>query len=47
LLNSLLDLLYNKGNKKFWEDVIAYFPLIGHGPHRKRKKIMGDIQTAR
>jgi hypothetical protein len=22
-------------NKKFWEDLIAYFPLIRHGPHRK------------
>jgi hypothetical protein len=25
-------------NKKFWEELIAYFPLIRHGPHRKRKK---------
>jgi hypothetical protein len=23
-------------NKKFWEELIAYFPLIRHGPHRKR-----------
>jgi hypothetical protein len=21
-------------NKKFWEELIAYFPLIRHGPHR-------------
>jgi hypothetical protein len=25
-------------NKKFWEEIIAYFPLIRHGPHRKRNK---------
>jgi hypothetical protein len=24
-------------NNKFWEELIAYFPLIRHGPHRKRK----------
>jgi hypothetical protein len=24
-------------NKKFWEELIAYFPLIRHGPHRKRR----------
>jgi hypothetical protein len=24
-------------NKKFWEQLIAYFPLILHGPHRKRR----------
>jgi hypothetical protein len=23
-------------NKKFWEELIAYFPLIRHGPHTKR-----------
>jgi hypothetical protein len=23
-------------NKKFWEELIAYFPSIKHGPHRKR-----------
>jgi cytochrome c oxidase assembly factor CtaG len=23
-------------NKKFWEELIAYFPLIRHGQHRKR-----------
>jgi hypothetical protein len=23
-------------NNTFWEDLIAYFPLIRHGPHRKR-----------
>jgi hypothetical protein len=25
-----------KSNDKFWEEIIAYFPLIRHGPHRKR-----------
>jgi hypothetical protein len=24
-------------NSKFWEDLIAYFPLIQHGSHRKQK----------
>jgi hypothetical protein len=24
-------------NKKFWEELIAYFPLIRHGPHRKQR----------
>jgi hypothetical protein len=23
-------------NNKFWEELIAYFPQIQHGPHRKR-----------
>jgi hypothetical protein len=23
-------------NRKFWEELIAYFPLIRHGPHRKQ-----------
>jgi hypothetical protein len=23
-------------HKKFWEELIAYFPFIRHGPHRKR-----------
>jgi hypothetical protein len=22
-------------NKKLWEELVAYFPLIRHGPHRK------------
>jgi hypothetical protein len=26
---------YTCKNKKFWEELIAYFPLIQHGPHRK------------
>jgi hypothetical protein len=37
-------------NKKFWEELIAYFPLIRHGPHRKRKTwryTRTDTQTAR
>jgi hypothetical protein len=29
-----LDRIYNY-NKKFWEEMIAYFPLIIHGPHVK------------
>jgi hypothetical protein len=24
-------------NKKFWEEIITSFPLIRHGPHRKRR----------
>jgi hypothetical protein len=24
-------------NKKFWEELIVYFPLIRHGPHRKQR----------
>jgi hypothetical protein len=24
-------------SKKFWEELIIYFPLIRHGPHRERK----------
>jgi hypothetical protein len=24
-------------NKKFWEELIAYFPLIGHRPDRKQR----------
>jgi hypothetical protein len=31
---SLLSLFWRK---KFWEELIAYFPLKRHGPHRKRK----------
>jgi hypothetical protein len=29
-------LILKTKNKKFWEELIAYFPLIRHGPHRKR-----------
>jgi hypothetical protein len=29
-----------RSNKKFWEELIDYVPLIRHGQHRKRK-IMG------
>lgn len=28
--------IYNNNNKKFWEELIAYFSLIEHEPHRKR-----------
>jgi hypothetical protein len=31
-------------NNKFWEELIAYFPLIRHGPHRKQK--IRDTHTA-
>jgi hypothetical protein len=34
--NMLYKLLLPKMNK-LWEEIIAYFPLIRHGPHRKRK----------
>jgi hypothetical protein len=30
-----------QNDKKFWEELIACFPLIKHGPLRKRKKIGG------
>jgi hypothetical protein len=33
-------------NKKFWEELIAYFPLIRHGSHSKGKN-KGDTQTDR
>jgi hypothetical protein len=38
-----------KLNEKFWEELIAYCPLIRNGPHRKQKKIGEgtDTQTAR
>jgi hypothetical protein len=32
-------------NKKFWEEPVAYFPLIRHGPHRKQKR--GWTQTGK
>jgi hypothetical protein len=28
-------------SKKFWEELIVYFPLIQYGQHRKRKKKYG------
>jgi hypothetical protein len=28
--------------KKFWEELIVYFPLLRHGPHRKQ--FMGHTQ---
>jgi hypothetical protein len=27
-------------NKKLWKELITYFPLIRHGPHRKRHQQM-------
>jgi hypothetical protein len=36
-ISQLLFLKIRKvGNKKFWEELVAYFPLIRHGPHGKR-----------
>jgi hypothetical protein len=32
-------------SKNFWEELIAYFHLIQHGPHRKRKNWGGDTHT--
>jgi hypothetical protein len=29
--------LEDKSNKKFWEELIVYFPLIRRGPDRKRR----------
>jgi hypothetical protein len=34
----------NMWYKKFWEEVIAYFPLIRHGPHRKRSRCLATIR---
>jgi hypothetical protein len=31
----------DKANKKFWEELIACFPLIRHVPYRKQKKLVG------
>jgi hypothetical protein len=43
LFISILSLFWNK---KFWEEIIAYFPLTRHGPHRNRNNY-GNTQTAR
>jgi hypothetical protein len=32
LLSEVISFQY----KKFWEELIAYFPLIRHGPHKKK-----------
>jgi hypothetical protein len=37
---------FYKNNKKFWEELIAHFPFIRHGPHRKQK-IKEETQTTR
>jgi hypothetical protein len=36
--------IYN--NKKFGEEVIAWFPLIRHGPHKKQKELRSVTQRA-
>jgi hypothetical protein len=33
--------------KKFWEELIAYFPLRRHGPQRKRENYGTDTQADR
>jgi hypothetical protein len=35
LISSLLSLFGGGGDKKLWEELMAYFPLMWHGPHRK------------
>jgi hypothetical protein len=30
-----------KSDEKFWEELIAYFTIIRHGPHRKRNNYVG------
>jgi hypothetical protein len=38
ILSSIcMDKLKKSTKKAFWEELIAYFPLILHGQHRKRK----------
>jgi hypothetical protein len=37
LTSSPFNLLSLFWNKKFWEEIIAYFPFIRHGPHTKRR----------
>jgi hypothetical protein len=41
--NCVLSLKLKK-DKKFWEELIAYFPLIWHGPHRKRSHCLAMIR---
>jgi hypothetical protein len=31
-------------NKKVWEEAIAYFPFIRHGPHRKLSRCLATIR---
>jgi hypothetical protein len=35
--------LFFKKYKKFWEELIAYFPLIRHGPHKKQNNLDTQI----
>jgi hypothetical protein len=32
-------------NKKFLENLRAYFPLVGHGPPEEARRISGDSET--
>jgi hypothetical protein len=34
----ILKFTYFFKNKSFWEELITYFPLIGHGPYRKWRR---------
>jgi hypothetical protein len=34
-----------QADKKFWEELIAYFSLVRHGLHRKRKNYGRDTDT--
>jgi hypothetical protein len=38
---------YTAINKKFWEELIAYLPLIPHGQHTKRNNLGGYIEKNR
>jgi hypothetical protein len=33
-----------KKDEKFWEELIAYVPLIRHGPHRKLSRCLATIK---
>jgi hypothetical protein len=38
---------YNTYYKKFWEEIVAYFPMIRDGTHRKRLSSLYVIYTRR
>jgi hypothetical protein len=38
MINTIITYITQQyNNKKFWEELIAYFPFIRHEPHRKRR----------